>query len=206
MRKLSPDAPTIFTREAPLHYDDVRLVYPLPDPVTGEPKDTIIAKLVTAKLFYDRHNGTHSWKRRVANSDIIIPWPKTEKKEMEEHDVDTKMLDVEFQNYHPTLLKPPFPQPVIDELRNKYSKYRTRHDPDWLAQKKAEEGAELAKKKIVRTPLQELNRKIRLEKYARGPPVLTEEMLETIGQAMAQSNPQSLERLRASRAAEVAAA
>ena len=84
---------------------------------------------------------------------------------------------------------------VIDELRNKYSKFRTRHDPEYIegkwAKEKAKEGPAM-----IRTPVQELNRKIRLEKKALGKPELPEDVLERIGRVMAQNKPTLLDRIR----------
>ncbi|KAF8474936.1 hypothetical protein BDZ91DRAFT_712031 [Kalaharituber pfeilii] len=204
LRDAHKDDPTTkqaytYQREIPLPYDDVRLVYPLPNPETGVPEDTIIDQLETkGKCFY-RDVNVRGWKRIVAGTDIVIPWPKGEPKEEVDQECDTRRLDVEHVSYIPILLQPPFPEKVIDELRNKYSKFRTRHDPAWLAKKLEEEKAALAKKAALRTPIQELNRKVRLEKKALGPPTLSEEMLERIGRVMAMNDPKALEKIRSRR-------
>ena len=87
----------------------------------------------------------------------------------------------------PTLLHPPMPMSVIDELRNKYSKFRTRHDPEYIAAKMeedriAEEQKSLSKK--MRTPLNEANRKARKERKKLGKGALTDDMLAKIGELM----------------------
>ena len=46
--------------------------------------------------------------------------------------MDTLRIDVEQRTWVPTLLKVPFPDGVIDELRNKYGKYRTRHEDSFI--------------------------------------------------------------------------
>ena len=48
-------------------------------------------------------------------------------------------MEVETPTWVPSLQSAPFPSSVLDELRNKYSKYRTRHDPEWAEQKKLED-------------------------------------------------------------------
>ena len=178
--------------EMPLPLDAVRLVYPLPDPETGIPTDTIIAELETIGVYYDKETGNRGWKRAVKGDGTVIPWPKGEKKVHEEFDDDTRSLDVDRVSFRPTLIKEPFPSVIIDELRNKYSKFRTRHDPEYIEQKIAQEKSKEGLP-IIRTPLQELNRKIRLEKKALGPPTLSDDMLERIGRTMAQNKPKLLE-------------
>lgn len=189
----------------PIRLEDVRLVYPLPNPETGILEDTIIAELETVKVYYDRETGNRGWKRAIKGDlDTIIPWPRYDSKpEPVEHPSDTRRLDVERRTFNPTLLAPPFPSPIIDELRNKYSVFRTRHEEPYLAkllQKEADKG-----RPMVRTPLQELNRKIRLEKKALGPPVLAEDVLERIGRVMAQNKPALLEKIPQAREAQKAA-
>ncbi|KAI5809591.1 hypothetical protein DFH27DRAFT_152354 [Peziza echinospora] len=186
---------TTFSRERPLHYNDVRLVYPLPDPETGIPKDTIVADLEPTAVFYDRATGRRSWKRTIPGTGVYIPWPKTEPADKVEHACDTRMVDVEFSSYTPVLLRAPFAPSIIDELRNKYSQFRTRHDPEYLAMKLQKIKHYEQMNAPIRTPLQELNRKIRLEKKALGPPTLTEDILERIGRVMAMNKPEALEKI-----------
>lgn len=179
----------------PIPLEDIRLVYPLPSPETGIPTDTIIAELETVGVYYDRETGNRGWKRAVKGDGTIIPWPKGEKKEPETYGTDTRRMDVDRVSFNPTLLKEPFPSVVMDELRNKYSKFRTRHDPEYLqkmwAKERVKEGPPM-----IRTPLQELNRKVRLEKKALGKPVLSKDVLERIGRVMVQNKPALLDRIR----------
>lgn len=195
---LNPDAndegnPVYYT-EAPVKYDDVRLVYPLPDPVTGIPKDTIIANIKMSKIFTNKKTKARTWERLVPGMEgVIIPWPEKEAPKHVDTAVDTKIYDVDNTTFKPTLLIPPMPVSVIDELRNRYSKFRTRHDQSYIDKKTMQENArlELAKAKIL-TPVQELNKKLREERKALGKPVLSDEVLEKIGRVMAQNRPELL--------------
>jgi large subunit ribosomal protein L24 len=197
--KIDPDQPSVISREQPSHYNDVRLVFPLPDPVTGALKDTIVANITMSKVFHDRREGEKRWTRYIAGTGIKIPWPAKEEKEYIDQPADTRIMDVEMKTYVPSLLKPPFPGSVVDELRNKYSKFRIRHEPEFVKKIQAQEKKRQEKEAVsVRTPVQELNRLQRMEKKARGPQVLTEEILEKIGRAMAQNRPELLERIQAS--------
>ena len=132
------------------------------------------------------------WDRVIPGLDIKIPWPVGEKKAPKEKldtASDTLRIEVDVKSYIPTLLRPPMPRSVIDELRNKYSVFRTRHEPEYIAKKDAEEKAKLEKKKTIkamRTPLMEANRKERKLKRMKGKGKLTPEMLERIGKAIAE--------------------
>ncbi|PUU82285.1 hypothetical protein B9Z19DRAFT_1018127 [Tuber borchii] len=186
----------VYHSELPISYHDVRLVYPLPDPATGALRDTIIANIEMSKIWHNK-DGTSSWKRLVPGMEgVVIPWPPKEKPKYVDHPSDTRIMDVEMPSYFPTLLIPPFPLEVIDELRNKYSKFRIRHDPAWVAKKEAEDAAQKAKDgERILTAVQELNRKLRKERKALGPPQLSDSDLEYIGRVMAQNRPQLLENL-----------
>jgi large subunit ribosomal protein L24 len=196
--KMDPNHPAVIHREAPIHYNDVRLVVPTLDPATNTFRDTIVANIDMSRVFHDKREGKRLWKRYIKGTGTEIPWP--EKKEKEEFDQpgDTRIMDVETATHIPTLLNPPFPLSVIDELRNKYSKFRTRHEPAYIAKVEAfeKEKAEKEGRKVL-TPLQLLNKKIREEKKAKGPPVLSVEMMEHIGKVMAQNRPDLLEKVEA---------
>ncbi|KAI5849441.1 hypothetical protein DFP73DRAFT_540602 [Morchella snyderi] len=195
---LNPDATEgsspVFYMEAPVKFEDVRLVYPLPDPETGIPKDTIIANIKMSKIFTNKKTKARTWERLVPGMEgVTIPWPEKEARKHADTAVDTKIYDVDSTTFKPTLLIPPMPAGVIDELRNKYSKFRTRHDQSYIDKKTAEEKArlELAQARVL-TPVQELNRKLREERKALGKPVLSDAMLEKIGRVMAQNRPELL--------------
>lgn len=197
----------IYYREAAVKYADVRLVYPLPDPETGILKDTIIANVQMSKIWFDKRDKSKKWNRLVPGIESFsIPWPAKQKPEPVDRIGDTRILDVETKTFTPTLLKPPFPVGVIDELRNKYSKFRTRHDPEYVAKKEAEELVrKMEENARILTPVQEINRKAREERKALGKPILSEEMLEKIGRVMAQNRPELLGGIQAVPAGEEAA-
>lgn len=184
---------TIVSGPAYLPWRHVRLVYPLPDPETGTPKDVIIDRLEEVKLAEDPDfNDDPDEKenhRKIAGSDIIIPWPETSPKpEEEEHDIDTPRITVDEITFRPYLVYPPMPTSVIDELRNKYSKFRTRHT--WEFEQKVNAYAERDEKrknlgKTMRTPLQELA-DMRARQKAAEERELSEEQLSKIGEVMAQ--------------------
>ena len=168
----------------------VRLVYPLKDRKTGEFRDVIVRELRPRDIVYDRPTRTRRMRRYVPGENIIIPWPKQEPIKKEDQPADTLRIDLDEKTYVPTLFRPPAPAQVLDELRNKYSIFRTRHTPEYIAKKEAEEREKEAKKnaaKAMLTPIQEYNRKQRELRRARGQPVLTEEMLAKIGEVVARN-------------------
>jgi large subunit ribosomal protein L24 len=174
--------------EKPVPLTSVRLVFPLTDATTGTTRDVIVKKLINGKIWHDRHLGTTRWSRFIPGLNIKVPWPKTEPKERKDYPSDTLRLDVEVRSFVPTLLRPPMPGSVIDELRNKYSAFRTRHDPEYIEAKVKEEQEKEEKKKMIeqmRTPLKEINRRERKLRKAKGKGKLTREMLERIGRVIA---------------------
>lgn len=186
------DKRPIRSMEQPVPITSVRLVYPLPHPETGVVRDVIIKKMVNSKVWYDKTYGRISFRRIVPGLNITIPWPQeffqSLKKEYTDFPGDTLRMEVEAKTFVPTLLTPPMPGSVIDELRNRYSIFRTRHDPEYIAAKMAEDAEAEAKKKVseqMRTPLKEANRKLRKERKAKGKGTLTPEMLEKIGKIIA---------------------
>lgn len=180
------DKRPIRSMEAPVSLSAVRLIYPLAHPETKVVRDVIIKNLIAdSNIRYIPGLGTR------------IPWPAKEPEKHEDHDDDTLRMEVEAETWVPTLLRPPMPSSVIDELRNKFSVFRTRHDEEYIAKKKAED-AETQRRKsmgaMMRTPIKQLNRKERAEKKARGKPELSEDALARIGQVMAaKQGPRSFE-------------
>lgn len=182
------DKRPVRTVAQPIALNKVRLVFPLTDPETGVTRDVIVKKLVNGKMWFDHHTGKQKWSRIIPGLDIKVPWPKVEPKEHKDYEVDTLRMDVETKTFVPTLLRPPMPSSVIDELRNKFSVFRTRHDPEYIAEKMKEDEAKEAKKKLseeMRTPLKEINRKLRKMRKQKGKGELTMEMLEKLGQIIA---------------------
>ena len=52
---------------------------------------------------------------------------------------DTPRITTELETWHPSLGMPPFPISVIDELRGKYSRFRTRHTDEYIAEQLAKD-------------------------------------------------------------------
>jgi large subunit ribosomal protein L24 len=183
-----PDKRPVRSIETPVPLSSVRLVHALTDPETGVTRDVIVKKVINSKIWHDRHAGTTRWSRIIPGLNVTIPWPKKDPKEHKDFANDTLRMEVEVKSFVPTLLRPPMPSSVIDELRNKFSIFRTRHDPEYLEAKRQEDLEKEEKKKMLeemRTPLKEINRKERKMRKAKGKGKLTPEMLERIGQVIA---------------------
>ncbi len=161
----------------------VRFVYPVTDPATGEKRDMIINKLVR-----DR-KGPGGWHRMIPGLGLRIPWPAPRPDNYKEHPDDTIRIDVDTRTFVPTLLRPPMPSSVIDELRNKFSIFRTRHDPEYVARKMEEDRlAEMRKKlvKDVRTPLHDMRLREKELKRKKGKGKLPDDMLEKLGRVISE--------------------
>ena len=183
-----PDKTPRRTVEAPLPLSSVNLVYPLPNPTTGELRDVIITQLRRGKV----RDPKEPPKRYIADYEpaFSVPYPEEEEPEYKDHDCDTYRIEVEKRTWVPTLIRPPMPPSIIDELRNKYSKFRDRHDEDFILKKKQEdEAAERKKmelKQLMRSPTQQLFKRERNRKKKVGRKVkLDEDALSIIGQHMA---------------------
>lgn len=135
--------PSVQTMEGPVPLRNIRLVYPLPDPHTGVPRDVVISgdALRRRESVYDPFKNKLVWSRVLMPQKVRIPWPEEEEPAYEDEESDTLRIKVEEQSFLPTLLRPPMPMGVIDELRNKYSVFRTRHDESYVAAKMAEDAA-----------------------------------------------------------------
>ncbi|KAG5997374.1 hypothetical protein E4U52_004365 [Claviceps spartinae] len=184
------------SKAVPVSLSAVRLVYPIPDPATGIVRDTIInqlkpvrANMKSPNMTFERWEHGKKWDRVALGLNMIIPWPKVEAPEVQTTEADTIRSEVEQRTFYHPLLTPPMPEVVIDELRNKYSRFRTRHDPWYIAKKSRFEAFSKNNQKErlreMRTPREELNEKLRELKASKGEPVLSEDMLEKIGQLMA---------------------
>jgi large subunit ribosomal protein L24 len=166
--------------EMPVPMSQVRLVFPLPDAQTGVQRDVVINELLLDK-----------GSRYVANLEprTRIPFPRKDKPKVEDHDVDTLRMDVEDITFTPKLLETPMPSSVIDELRNKYSRFRDRHD-DWYLEQKMKEDEEVFAKKLLskqmETPLMEARRRETAARRAKAKKSLSEAELAQIGAVIAQ--------------------
>jgi large subunit ribosomal protein L24 len=181
--------------ELPIPISGVRLVHPIRDPQTGITKDVIINQLKHGNFFHDRLSGKTQWSRYVPGLNVVIPWPAKAEKDVVDYPADTLRINVEARTFVPTLFRPPMPDTVIDELRGKYSRFRTRHEPEYIEAKEAEEQAKKDRVKLMdsmRSPLQELHRAERERKKKKGKPRLSIEMLEEIGRVIAKNRERSL--------------
>lgn len=193
---VSETSPAALNIELPVPISAVRLVHPIVDHKTGVTRDVIINQLVHRGFVHDRISGKTEWQRLVPGLNIIIPWPKLDPQQKPDQPGDTLRIDVEERTFVPTLLRPPMPEAVLDELRNKYSRFRTRHEPEYIARLEAEEQAKADRVKLMdsmRSPLQELHRAERASKKKKGKPRLTLEMLEEIGKVIAKNRERTLQ-------------
>ncbi|KAI0472444.1 hypothetical protein F4859DRAFT_515289 [Xylaria cf. heliscus] len=189
------NSPTSGNMELPIPISAVRLVHPITDPATGKTRDVIINQLVRSGAVTDRQTGKRRWDRVVPGLNISIPWPPKDELDKPDYKADTLRIDVEQRTFVPTLLRPPMPEAVIDELRGKYSRFRTRHEPEYIARIEAEDQAQKDRAQLMdsmRTPLQEFHRAEREKKKKKGKPRLTMEMLEKIGEVIARSRERTL--------------
>ncbi|KAI9760027.1 MAG: hypothetical protein M1835_000257 [Candelina submexicana] len=174
--------------EAAVPLSSVRLVFPLQDKETGITRDVIVKKIANSNPYNERDDSIPTWRRYIPGLNVTIPWPEREPETHKTYDVDTLRIDVDMKTWYPTLKTPPMPRSVIDELRNKYSIFRDRHDPEYEARKE-EEWQEATKSQrlsvLMRTPLQEANRRARRERKSKGRGKITPEMLSRIGEVMA---------------------
>lgn len=147
--------------------DDLRLVVALDDPETGTTRDHVVEHVYGSGPFLEREYGDETPKhtRYIAGENIEIPWPSAAAPEQKDGSWDTLRMEVETPSWTPSLNQPPFPSSVMDELRNKYSKYRTRHDPEYVREKKLEEyKKEYLQSRSLMTPRGELLAKKKAER------------------------------------------
>ncbi|KAI5928015.1 hypothetical protein F4810DRAFT_705910 [Camillea tinctor] len=190
-----PNDPAALNMEMSIPISSVRLVHPMQDPQTGAVRDVIINRLTHGPIIHDRQSGEKRWDRIVPGMNVSIPWPPQPEDEVKDYTGDTLRIDVEERTFTPTLLTPPMPESVIDELRGPYSRFRTRHSPEYIARLEAEEQAKRDRVKLMdsmRTPLQEFHRAERANKKKKGKPRLTLEMLEKIGEVIARNRERTL--------------
>ncbi|EEH18537.2 hypothetical protein PABG_07597 [Paracoccidioides brasiliensis Pb03] len=139
----------------PVPFEDVRLVVPLTNSETGKVEDVVVKHMYAGEPFIDHPYGVDTPKhtRYISDLDVEIPWPQPIIEDYKDEQVDTLRIDVEDRTHIPYLNERPFPLTVLDELRNKFSKFRTRHDPEWVALKEEEDRRlEEQKNKLWVTP------------------------------------------------------
>ncbi|KHN97749.1 KOW motif containing protein [Metarhizium album ARSEF 1941] len=186
----------------PISVGSIRLVYPLRNPEIGVTRDVIINQLKAVppnmqspNMSLDRWQYGRKWDRLVPGLNVVIPWPEVQAPVFETMKCDTVREQVEQRTFYYGLLSPPMPDQVLDELRNKYSRFRTRHEPWYIKQKEMEEAAKKGRLEATRsmqTPLAEFHERRREVRDTLGEPELSEDMLEKIGEYMAKKRDAAL--------------
>ena len=160
------------------------------DDATGRVSDVVIRHMRCGEPILEREYGTSTPKhtRYIEGLDVELPWPESTYAEPKAEDCDTLRLTVEEKTYIPSW-NPPMPETVIDELRNKFGRTRSRHDPEFIAAKMKEDAKEeWIKRRQVQMPQAEYRAKKAKEKEPAGPPAITAETLELIRQTQRQDN------------------
>lgn len=97
--------------------------------------------------------------RKVYKRLYEIPYPVQEEPARGNRQHDTRRMDLENPTFVPTLRTPPMPPSVIDELRSKYSRFRTRFTLEEEARDRRFDRArrnQLQMQSQMRTPTEEL--------------------------------------------------
>jgi large subunit ribosomal protein L24 len=211
MRKERGVDVTAYPRAIPIA--DVRLVYPLKNPETGKMVDTVIDKLFHVPTVETPFQGNKASKiakdiwqmeqerglRVIQGTDISIPWVPSVAPPPEFNEGTDTTTQVRSQvTFQPSLIHGPMPLTVIDELRNKYGKFRRR--PPGEAQARL---AELEAKKerrearataLMTTPRQALaNLKAKKGEEAKATRELNEKQLAKIGELVIQARQRAAE-------------
>ena len=138
--------------------DDIRLVMRVDDDRLGS-RDVVVRYMHGGEPIEERDYGVSTPKhtRYVSGLSIPIPWPESTPEEFTAEEADTPRVTVEERTYYANPMEPAFPDPkVIDELRNRYSRNRTRHDTDWVEEKVKEDAMQAwLKRRTLFTPIVE---------------------------------------------------
>ncbi|KAJ5785657.1 uncharacterized protein N7503_010869 [Penicillium pulvis] len=123
----------------PVSMNDIRHVVALE--MEDGTKDHIVQHAYGGPPYLERFHDSKlpRFSRYIAGLDIEIPWPAEEPPHAEVAECDTRGNEVADVSWVPSMDESPFPSSVIDELRNKYSRFRTRHDPEYVKEKVMEE-------------------------------------------------------------------
>ncbi|KAG8527906.1 uncharacterized protein KY384_006822 [Bacidia gigantensis] len=121
-------------------------------------------------------------------------WLGPEASQNNEHDIDTLRVDVEARTWTPSLIRVPFPDGVIDELRGKYSRFRNNHDPEYIQKVEENERKRLAREAYLKnggnmlvSPLKQLSlqgQKKRQDSQESQTGMPSPQLLELIGRKM----------------------
>jgi large subunit ribosomal protein L24 len=167
---------------------DVRLVVPLRNEKTGKIKDTVVQHLrggygpgrgPLSEQGHDSSMPKHI--RYIAGVGHPIPWPEVEEMEKSTKAADTQAEVVDALSVQVSLTEMPFPETLIDELRNKYSRTRSRHAPEYIQQKMKEDvEEEWRKRRRLVSPQQEYWERKAKQKEVQSNPQVTKETLHLI--------------------------
>jgi large subunit ribosomal protein L24 len=165
----------VLPQNMPVPMDDVRLVFAMTDGNTT--KDYIVQHAHVGRPYTERPRWSKMprYTRYVSGLNIRIPWPTEEAPEYEDGAFDTTRMEVEENTWVPSLDNSPFPSTIIDELRNKYSRFRTRHDEEYVRKKVMEEyRLEYLSQQAILTPAGEL-KKMKVEQSIQARQARTDE-------------------------------
>ena len=179
----------------PIPWHHVKLVHAVPDSA-GKFKDVIVDRVEVRKpskvraKFKTRagEDFDERGKRIIPGLEHEIPWPMTETPEPEDCACDTLRIQVDLVTHRPDLPLPPMPISVVDELRNKYGRYRMRHDPEYIRKQElleARKEGRSAMSRLVSTPMMELRARNTAERAEAAQRELSDEQLASIGEVMA---------------------
>lgn len=191
LRRENEEAVPFQATAVPLRIQDVRLVIPLWDHVTGEVKDTVVEEVrggtPIVEPEYGSNRPTHT--RYIAGPENIeIPWPEAEMTEHKAEAADTLRVHVDEMSYFLSLTHLPMPESVIDELRNKYSRSRNNHEQVYVQKKMREDAKEQWKnRRRMVLPQQEYWEHKAKQKDTQAQPEVTQETLELIREMQAAS-------------------
>jgi large subunit ribosomal protein L24 len=167
---------------------DIRLVQRIGN------RDVIVDRMDIPESNWDEDEGETPLARLIpsTNLEIETPEPLPESKDDESNPEylisDTYRNEVENVTFEPVLATPPFYPSIIDELRNKYSKFRRRHTDDFIEKMIAIDAKSNLKKgsaELMTTPTKDLFRKQKAQSKAIAKKqVLTDETLNILGTYM----------------------
>ncbi|KAI9693410.1 MAG: hypothetical protein M1820_009286 [Bogoriella megaspora] len=212
-----PQAVHGYPADVPMKH--VRLIHEYRDPDTGLSRDIIVEEIKTMPVRnrmpdeprYERYiEGLPASELEDSTTKIDeetgkkvevppfpwekIPWPEKTGYQHEDHPDDTLRITVEAKTFIPTLHGPPMPPNVLDELRNRYSKFRTRHTSEYIARKEAE-GSEEEARKVIPDWMIQPSKALREQAKNRKKPATRidimedEGFLERLGQMMSEGRP-----------------
>ena len=191
LRRLDETASAVRPVAQPLPLAHVRLVAALTHSDDGSRRDVIVDAIALRRRTFAQMRGDDPPERTIAGvaPPVVLPYADTEKEpDYDEPEGDTFRIEVEERTFAPSLRAPPMPAGLIDELRGRYSRFRTRHDDAYVRGKEEEAQREQVRKEAsaqrMVTPLQEWRVKRRQERRARGWPGLDQDALERIGETM----------------------